>query len=154
MAFPRRSPDDSAVGHSAPPGSRSAIPARKTGVLMPSISARIQALVPKQYSQFPKLSGGGSYHFFSWDKDRRGALCLYYWFWDRNKAYKNTKRIPLSEIVTTAQICLAGGTFDRHTFQKRCPVAASDGPCGFAVIGRCLEFLGIAKYAGRGKGFC
>ena len=120
---------------------------------MSSISARIQAIVPKQYSQFPKLGGGSPYHFASWNNDNRNVLCLYYWFWDKGKAYKNKKRVPLTEIVAAAKQYRVQGKFDRVIFNTHCPVAASDGPCGFAVIGRCLEFLGIAKYAGRGNGF-
>jgi len=62
---------------------------------MPSTSARIQAIVPKHYTQFKKLGGGDPYHFSSWEKDSHSILCLYYWFWDSGKTYKMKKRVPL-----------------------------------------------------------
>jgi hypothetical protein len=118
------------------------------------IAAKIQALVPRVHSKFKKLKRGKDpYHFLCWANDTQGKYCLKYWFWDKKKHSQNKKRVPLAEIIAAAKMCRTQGMFDRHTFQVHCPVSASDGSCGFAVIGRCLEFLNIAKYAGPGKGF-
>lgn len=115
---------------------------------MSNVKARIKSIVPNPHSKFPKLQGGDPYYFLDWKKGY-----FRYWFWNSGKTYENIKRVPLAELEAAARECLARGIFDRDTFRTHCPVSASDGPCGFAVIGRCLEFLGIAKYAGRGKGF-
>ncbi len=96
---------------------------------MSSVRSKIQAIVPKSHSKFKKLRGGDPYHFLAWDKGY-----LRYWFWDSGKTYKNTKRVPLTEIEAAAKECLAKGLFDRAAFSVLCPIAAGDGPCGFAVI--------------------
>lgn len=123
------------------------------GLTMGAIGKRIQKLVPQRYTQFNKLTKGTPYHFKLWKRDKQKRLCLYYWFWDRTGNHKNTKRVPLVEIEAAAQQLSTQGVFDRCIFHKYCAVSKSDGPCGFAVIGRCLEFLGLAKYAGHGNGF-
>ena len=120
---------------------------------MGAVGRKIRKLIPQKYRQFDKLTGGKPYYFHAWKKDRQRRLCLYYWFWDRTGRRRNTKRVPLVEIEAAAKQFSSQGLFDRNIFHKYCHVSRSDGPCGFAVIGRCLEFLGIAIYGGRRRGF-
>jgi len=120
---------------------------------MTELESKLKAIIPKPNSQFKKLQGGDPCYFSSWSTDRQGTSCLYYWFWDKGKTSKNKKRIPIKEIIAAARECSETGVFDRDTFRRHCPLAASDGECAFTMVGRCLELLGIAEYAGHGKGF-
>jgi hypothetical protein len=98
--------------------------------------------------QFRKLRGSGPpYKFSKWATDRSGALCLYYEFPSRNGKTTNRKRVPVDEILAAIQEIVSEGRLTRKAFRNLCPVAESAGPCGFAVVGRCFELLGIAKYA-------
>lgn len=103
---------------------------------------------------FAKLQGKGEpYTFVKWAADDDRRLCLYYSFPKREKEGDNTKRVPLDELVEALRGCFKAGVLTRKAFQNLCPTAASAGACGFAVTGRCLELVGVARYAGKGKGF-
>jgi len=114
---------------------------------------KLNKIIPAQYSVFNKLTGGDPYYFGKWDCDRYGDFCLYYWFWNKSKTKKNIKRVPVSEIEASVRILLQNGNFGREDFSENCPISESAGPCGFSVIGRILEYLEVASYAGLGKGF-
>ena len=114
---------------------------------------KLNEVIPSQYSVFNKLTGGDPYYFDKWASDKYGVLCLYYWFWDKSKTKPNKKRVPVSEIEATVRILLQNGNFSREDFRENCPISESGGSCGFAVIGRILEYLGVASYVGLGKGF-
>lgn len=109
----------------------------------------LRKLIPEKVSTFAKLNYGEPYHFDSWKKDRAGSPSLYYWFTARDGLKKNKKRVPVSEIGAALRQLQNAGVLKRGTFQSVCRVAESDGPCGFAVIGRILEALGVAVYCGR-----
>ena len=105
-------------------------------------------------STFAKLQKRGApYRFERWDEDSDGELCLYYSFPSRDTLKLYTKRIPLVELVDALRECINTGYLTRDGFIRVCPKAQSAGECGFAVTGRCLELLGVAKYGGRGNGF-
>src|SRR4051812_9952681 len=111
----------------------------------------LRKLIPHKVRTFAKLESGEPYHFDRWDKDYTGTECLYYWFTGRNNI--NKKRVPTPEIRAALQILLLNGTLRRKDFETICPIAKSDGPCGFAVVGRIFEALDIAVYSGRRDGF-
>jgi hypothetical protein len=98
--------------------------------------------------EFTKLSKvDDPYYFVAWDIDDNGRLCLYYGITARApEARDNVKRVPLSEIANAITICRSKRRFDRSDFEAVCSVAAAAGPCGFAVVGRCMELLSIAFY--------
>jgi hypothetical protein len=106
----------------------------------------LRKLIPHDVRIFPKLQHGEPYHFDSWSHDRNGMLCLYYWF-DGVKQHK--KRIPVSEITAAVQRLRDDRAIKRDTFKEVCPVAESAGPCGFTVVGRIFEALGVAVYSQR-----
>jgi hypothetical protein len=106
----------------------------------------LRKLIPATVSEFKKLEAGNPYHFDRWDDG-----CMYYWFGSTSKPHK--KRVFVSEAFSALQHLRTTGAFDRNSFPTLCPKSESDGGCGFAVAGRILEALGVAKYSGRRAGF-
>ncbi|MDI6811278.1 MAG: hypothetical protein QMD80_06375 [archaeon] len=117
------------------------------------LKQRLREIIPNPNSTFPKLESGDQYYFDQWGTDLNNEMCLYYWFWDRNRNKKNKKRVVISEVEELIRICLTRGQITRDDFRIYCPVSESAGPCGFAVTVRMLEYLGIGQYLGRGLGF-
>jgi hypothetical protein len=113
------------------------------------LDAALRQLIPSAVNMFQKLTAGDPYRFESWSIDRYGAACMYYWFKSKDESRENHKRTPVSELRTALQHLQATGTLDRTAFKTNCPVSQSAGPCGFAVAGRILEALGVARYSGR-----
>ena len=113
------------------------------------LEQRLKGMIPNTYSIFPKLERGDPYHFNCWDSDINGDLCLYYWFWNKNQTKKNKRRVVIAEMEELIRNSLKKGCITRKDFQSCCPISESAGPCGFAVVGRMLEYLDIAKYSGR-----
>jgi hypothetical protein len=116
---------------------------------MSKLEQSLKKIIPDTYSTFPKLERGDPYHFDRWDSDINGDLCLYYWFWNKNQTKKNKKRVVISEMEELIRNSLKKGHITRKDFQNYCPISKSEGSCGFAVVGRLLEYLDIAKYLGR-----
>lgn len=114
---------------------------------------KLNEVIPSQHSVFNKLTGGDPYYFAKWESDKYGNLCLYYWFWNKSKTKPNKKRVPVSEIEAAVRVLLQNGIFSREGFRENCPISESAGSCGFVVIGRIFEYLGVASYVGLGKGF-
>lgn len=110
------------------------------------LESTLHQLIPSQVNAFAKLGRGEPYHFDHWADDRSGSECLYYWFTARDGVKKNTKRIPVSEIRAALHQLRTAGVLTRVTFQIVCPVSQACGPCGFAVVGRILEALIVARY--------
>ena len=117
------------------------------------LEQHLREIIPNTNSTFPKLESGDPYYFDHFGTDLNKEMCLYYWFWNRNRTKKNKKRIVLSEIEELIRNCLTGGYITREDFRNCCPISESAGPCGFAVAGRILEYIGIAQYLGREFGF-
>ena len=117
------------------------------------LEQRLREIIPKPNSTFPKLESGDPYHFDHWRADSKGEMCLYYWFWNKNRTKKNKKRVVISEVEKLIRNCLTRGQITRDDFRIYCSISESAGPCGFAVMGRMLEYLGIAQYLGWGRGF-
>ncbi|MCG3114105.1 MAG: hypothetical protein LLH30_00315 [Candidatus Manganitrophus sp. SA1] len=116
------------------------------------IIQKLKKVIPVRHTMFNKLTHGKPYRFKNWKMDHNGQECLYYEF-NGTKGRRHSKRIPISEIKAAATYLKQNNVFDRTTFNAICPIASSGGPCSFAVLGRCLEYLGLATYQGRGKGF-
>ncbi len=117
------------------------------------VHTRIKKDIPRLIARFPKLRSGKPYRFQAWSKGKGGAESLVYAFDGTRKNVRHIKRIPLREMVLAVQLYKRKRLFDRSDYNKACPGAAKSGPCGFAVIGRYLEFRHKAHYQGRGKGF-
>lgn len=117
------------------------------------LEQRLREIIPDTISKFPKLESGDPYYFDRWDIDLNNEMCLYYWFWNKNRTKKNKKRVVISEIKELIRNCLTRGKITREDFKNYCPISESAGPCGFAVTGRMFESLGITRYLGRGLGF-
>jgi hypothetical protein len=100
----------------------------------------LHKLIPKEMSTFAKLRRKEPYHFDRWENGS-----LYYWF---EGVKRHTKRLPKSEIRAGLRQLRDVGWLSRETFRETCPTAKSDGECGFAVLGRIFEALGIAVYSG------
>jgi hypothetical protein len=113
------------------------------------LEATLHRLIPVKVSTFSKLNHGEPYQFDRWQNDRFASPCLYYWFKSRDGIKRNTKRVPVSEIRAALCQLRNANVLSRETFKKVCPVAQSDGPCGFAVVGRIFEALGVAVYSGQ-----
>ena len=118
-----------------------------------TFDSKLRNLIPASVSEFPKLETGQPYHFDHWADDRSGSSCLYYWFSSHDGTKRNLKRVIVSEIHSALQHLINTGAFDRNSFRAHCPKSESSGRCGFVVMGRILEALGVAVYSGREKGF-
>jgi hypothetical protein len=105
-------------------------------------------LIPEEVRKFDKLNHGVPYLFDRWN-DLDGSLCLYYRVKARNGVKKNKKRLPVAEIRAALHQLETAGVFTRESYRRICPIAETDGPCGFAVLGRILEALHVAVYSGR-----
>jgi hypothetical protein len=122
--------------------------------VMSSVVGCLKRLVPSRCRAFKKLERGGKpYEFDRWDEDQEGRECMYYKFRDKTGAKWNMKRVLLSEFERVVALTRTKGSLTRKMFEANCPVTDGDGPCGYAVVGRCLEILGIAVYKGRNSGF-
>ena len=117
------------------------------------LDSTMRRLIPHTVNTFAKLEHGEPYHFDSWATDNTNTPCLYYWFMARNGVTKRKKRVPVYEIGVALRRLLGDGMLRSDRFREVCPVAESDGPCGFAVVGRIFEALDVAAYAGRRRGF-
>jgi hypothetical protein len=117
-----------------------------------TLESVLEELFPGKLSEFKKLTGGEPYRFDSWQTDTGGRPCLYYAFSSRDGRRTNTKRASIPEIAAALEHLRRTGHLRRSEFPDVCPVAQSAGPCGFAVVGRVLEALGVARYV-RGA-FC
>ena len=113
----------------------------------------LKRLIPTSINDFPKLELGEPYHFDHWADDKYKAPCLYYWFSSKNGTKRHDKRVLISEIYAAFQTMQSTGSFSRASFRVYCPKSESSGRCGFVVVGRILEALGVAAYSGRHDGF-
>jgi hypothetical protein len=112
------------------------------------LKSALRAIVPSVTRSFQKLRAGEPYQFDHWDDD-----VLYYRVSPRRKGGWNKKRVPVPEIRMALRRLRESGTFSRSDFEQICPIASRDGPCGFCVVGRVLEILGVAKFSTHGQGF-
>jgi hypothetical protein len=115
------------------------------------IEQKLRAIVPDEVNQFDKLTKGDPYYFSHWEKDRNGMACMYYWFYSRDKAKKNQKRVFMAEIERLLKKAHKSDPdiINRKLFVEQCPKTLLDGGCGYAVTVRLLEALGIVEYVGR-----
>jgi hypothetical protein len=113
---------------------------------MTALESVLKELVPGKLREFKKLTKGEPYRFKGWQADREGRPCLYYTFSSRDGRSTNTKRVPTAEIATALAHLRKCGHLCASEFEESCPVAKRDGQCGFAVVGRILEALGVARY--------
>lgn len=117
-----------------------------------NLEHQLRRLIPGSLRTFAKLEGGPPYRFERWDQDRAGVDCLYYAFASRDGDRQYRKRVPVREVRAALRLLATAGVLNREVFVKACPVTESAGPCGFAVVGRILEYLGVAAYRGREEG--
>ena len=111
----------------------------------------LKKAIPSRLGQFRKLTPDRSpYYFDSWKTDS-GEAILSYWFWNKNKTKKNTKRVFVREIESLLRSTCDAGVITRGDFERYCPQTNGDGDCGFAVIFSILEFLQLVKRGSRGK---
>jgi len=108
-----------------------------------AIRTQIERLIPSKLSRFPKLVSGEPYGFDKWSYDREGRYCLYYIV--TGGIVEHKKRIPMQELIKAASWFSKSGRFKRTDFQRLCPIANRDGPCGYAVAFRILESLSDRK---------
>jgi hypothetical protein len=108
----------------------------------------LEPLLEQAGWEFRKLTKDDQpYYFVEWAFDNNQWRCLYYGFAARDQGKRdNEKRVPLNELAKGIGICAHRGKFERSDFNEYCTVAKSAGPCGYTVIGRCLELLGVAEY--------
>ncbi len=106
----------------------------------------LKNLIPAKINTFPKLtSDHAPYRFHEWSTGRNGVESLYYQFPKRNGTGMNRKRIPLPEIRAALEKLKASENLDGEGFRVACPIAEGDGHCGYCVIGRIFEALGVAR---------
>ena len=108
----------------------------------------MRSLIPSVANTFEKLTPDREpYHF-----DRWADGAFYYRVSRQANGVWNKKRVKVSEIRPALGRLRRSGQFTRSDFQEFCPVTRSDGDCGFCVVVRILELLGVAKFSGRGLG--
>jgi hypothetical protein len=116
---------------------------------MKEFDSILRELIPAKVKDFAKLVAGEPYRFDGWEDDRSGSACLYYSFSSRSPDKLNRKRVVISELHTAFQHLRNTGAFDRKSFERLCPTSRSAGSCGFAVMGRVFEALGVARFFDR-----
>jgi hypothetical protein len=120
---------------------------------MSVFESNLRELFSSDGIEFQKLEEGQPYYFDHWANDRNGAPCLYYWFSSHDGKKRHAKRVIISEINQALEHLRKVGSFTRSSFRTQCPKSDSSGHCGFTVIGRIMEMLGVARYSGREHGF-
>lgn len=108
-----------------------------------AIRKQLERLIPSGLSRFPKLRSGEPYDFDRWDYDQKGRYCLYYVITGGKTEHR--KRIPMHELIKAVSWFNKSGIFKRTDFQRLCPIANGDGPCGYAVTSSILESLSGRK---------
>jgi hypothetical protein len=124
-----------------------------TFIMKPSILTRrifmldekLQDLIPKKLSIFPKINEGNNpYFFFKWDLDgKTHQSILRYWFWDKKRRFKNKKKAFVNEFATLIEFSLGKGGFDRSDFERICPNTSRDCDSGFAIFIAILAYLDL-----------
>ena len=112
------------------------------------LQERLEPLLEQAGGEFRKLTKDDEpYYFVEWALDGNQQRCLYYGFAARDASKRDhEKRVPLSELANAIAMCARKGKFERADFDDCCSVAKSAGPCGFAIVGRSMEFLGVAEH--------
>ncbi len=118
---------------------------------MMTLSTALSEIIPSRHDEFQKLMAGDPYRFDSWDTDKHGNACLYYWFYSRDGSKKNRKRVVTPEIERLLRHKLRTGEsiIVNSEFKAHCPATISAGSCGYAVTVRLLEYLGVGRYLER-----
>src|SRR5882762_10760367 len=109
----------------------------------------LQLLIQNAMKTFAKLTSGDPYHFDGWQTDQNGELCMYYKFRAKFDEKFYRKRLVVSEVCAALLSLQATGLFDRKSYNQFCPVSASSGPCGFAVLGGVFVSFAGVTYVGR-----
>jgi len=111
------------------------------------IEQALKKAIPSQLNSFRKLTPGHDpYYFTSWTAEGNTSI-LRYWFWNKTKTKKNNKRVFINEVEELLNYLLGAKNITRSDFQKYCPRTLGDGPCGFAVTLRILEYFHIIEFA-------
>lgn len=98
------------------------------------LEQNLRNLLTTRY-EFKKIHNGSSpYYFLSWGSDEFAGTTFYYWFWNKNKNFKNEKRIIVNEFESFIKSSIDSGTVSRKIFNLLCHQTNKSGPCGFAVI--------------------
>lgn len=127
---------------------------------MHSLSASLRSLIPEHVRAFDKLTDGREpYHFEKWETTIDGDV-LHYWFSGKTLYHKV---VHIQELEAALRRAVVTRNFSRDIFNESCPKTKYGeqrkkerlgGDCGYAVMGRCLEELGVAKQIKKwGKGF-
>ena len=110
-----------------------------------SLERSLKQVIPSSLDQFAKLTAGRDpYYFKAWDKSGPDVV-LRYWFWNRAKTKKNAKRVFVREIRTLLREAMDKGEFGRTEFRRCCPKTLADGACGYVIMARILEHLGVVQ---------
>jgi len=109
----------------------------------------LKEIIPNPINKFKQLKDEQKWYFVDdWRKDTRGEMCLYYVVGNNPP-----KRVVISEVKELLRNCLTRRQITRNDFGAYCHTSNSDGYCAFAVTGRMLEHLCIARYVGGNDGF-
>ena len=113
-----------------------------------NILKELKNIIPNKYTEFNELTTNKKYYFKEWDTDKYNEECLYYWFYSIDKSKKNTKRVVIRELVELLDYCKINNIIkvDRQLFADKCNITYTNGPCGYCVSIRMLEFLNLARY--------
>ena len=112
---------------------------------------RIRRIVPTKLKEFAKLQKGSPYRFECWAQDNSGADCLWYVFDSKDGKKILKKKILEIELLNALDQLETTGSFNRRKYEEFCPKSAASGPCGFAVMGRIMEFWGSQRYTAVAK---
>ena len=105
----------------------------------------VKQVIPSSLDQFAKLtSGRDPYYFKRWDRSGSDVV-LRYWFWNKTRTEKNAKRVFVHELAELLRQGLSKGGFSRADYDCCCPRTLSDGSCGYVVMARILEHLGVVQ---------
>ncbi|MFH1141478.1 MAG: hypothetical protein V1724_07460, partial [Chloroflexota bacterium] len=96
-----------------------------------------------------QTKGGQPYHFVRWGDN--GDVLQYNFLLKDGKL--QSKKVFVHELREALTAAIDTGNFSPAVFMETCQKTKGRGRCGYAVMGRCLELLGVASLVGPRKGF-
>ena len=115
-----------------------------------NLLTELKNIIPNAYTEFDELKSNKKYFFCKWGIDKYNEECLYYWFYSKDKSKKNVKRVVICELEKLLKYCKVNNItiVNREMFANICNITYTNGPCGYCVSIRMLEYLNLAEYIG------
>lgn len=116
---------------------------------MYTVEEIIRKFSEPEFQTFEKLNNGTLP--YSLKEINKIEHYIRYEFLSRDGSKMNVKRCFIDELIDLLNKTINKNEISKTDFIKFCPKTNSDGSCGWAVMVRIIEKLGIGKYIGNGE---